>query len=281
MAYRKADYAKIKPKKKKGPKSPWKPIMVVRTYKMARLGMQELEIARSLGVGSRTWWQWKQQYPELQEAIDMAGKEREGGQTLPEWVYSHLEPDLQKLWDDIGKWEKQPNGVNKIELMLSDSGKRVRQQLFLHALCSLSFSPSRALQKVHLTKIELNNWINNDPEFARLVEEIDWHKGNFFEESLVQLVQQGEKGAVIFANKTYNAQRGYGVKAKLDVHHTGQVGHLHAVLDLADLIPYLKDTTRDELLEAIEKREAVMSPRQLTAQELVSSSIANLPDEPE
>lgn len=270
--------------KTKRPKRPstrdkWKPIMLVKIYRMARLGMTDGEITNTLEVDRKSLWNWlngSTAKPELVEALAMARQERKERDSLPEWIYSHMTPELRALWDKIGKLEEGKNPAAAIEEILEDAGLRVRQELFLHALCMLQFSPSRALAKVNVTKKELDRWLM-DGEFARLMEEILWHKGNFFEEHLVNLVQMNVPAAVIFANKTFNKDRGYASRHQLDVNVSGGVAV--GVLDLAELTPYLSESGKLELLEAIRKREAeqlkTLNPVQMLSQRIVEVADAS------
>jgi hypothetical protein len=256
----------------------WKPIYLVQIYRLVRLGMSDPELCQTLDVSRQSLWNWKRRYPEVREAYNLAKKDLHESESFPRWVFSRLSPELKEVWRKIRKWEKEDNGVVRIEAMLEDRGKRVRQQLFLHALCVSRFSPTIAMMRVNLAKGELDRWINTDPEFAALVEEMQWHKGNFFEESLVQLVKEGNPAAVIFANKSYNAKRGYNPIKNLgiDVNVHGQVNV--GVFDLADVMQFLSEASKLELLQAIRRKEAQDNPR-LTAREILSQQIAEIPPE--
>jgi hypothetical protein len=251
----------------------WKPIYLVLIYRMMRNGIPEKDQAKALGVTRERIYRWMNELPELKEAVEMARRERAENESMPDWVYAHLSPELQEIWKKIEKWHEMPDGVAKIELMLQDEGKRVRQQLFLYALCVSNFCPSAALRMVNVSRKTLNFWISSDGEFAELVDEVQWHKGNFFEESLVRLVREGNPAAVLFANKTFNKERGYQATAKLEVEHSGAV--LHGVVDLAELMDYLSQPCRLELLEALRQKNAKDTPA-LTVQERLSQEIANV-----
>lgn len=255
----------------------WQWIYLVEAYRLVRAGANYHEICTQLKIAFRSWENWLAKIPELKEAIAMARREKEeDGQSLHDWVFQRMSPDLQKLWRDIARWDKEKNGVAKIELMLEDRGKKVRQQLFLHALCLCHFNHSEACRRVNISRFTLHEWINKDPDFAALVEEMEWHKGNFYETALIKLVKAGVPGAVIAANRSYNSARGYGKKDKLDVSLNGTVQQ-SGILDLAELMPYLKHETRLEILDAIEKREQEKGPKLVTAGEVISSQIAQLP----
>ncbi len=252
----------------------WKPILLVQIYRMVRAGLEEVDICKSLRIAHKTLWLWRRERPELQEAMDIAKKELSEGENFPDWIYAKLSPELKVIWNRIRKWEKNKNGVAQIEIMLQDGGKLVRQQLFLYALCMSCFSPSMAMGKVNITKSTLDEWISQDVKFAELVEEINWHKGNFFEQHLVQLVHENNPAATIFANKTYNKDRGYASHSTMDVQHSGQV--LHGIVDLSELMPFLSGSAKLELLEAIRKRD-VQDKQVLTVTERLSAEIAEVP----
>ena len=74
-------------------------------------------------------------------------------------------------------------------------------------------------------------------------------KKNFFESSLIGLVEEGHPGAVIFANKTVNADRGY--SEKLRIEHTAQGNDL---IDINEL--ELDLDTRKKILDAIRSKKA-------------------------
>lgn len=242
-------------KKRRKPQK-WNGMVPVKAYRFARQGINPTDTARLLGVSKVMFYKWLKDRPELKEALELAKADAGGDGTFPSWVYARLSPELKALWDKIDNWSDQKNGYQKITELLADHGARTRQQLFLHALCVSAFNPSEAMRKVGVSKRELDRWAEADPDFCELVEEIDYHKKNFFEGSLVQLVAAGDPSATTFANKTVNADRGYAVKGSLDVQHSGAV--LHGVLDLADLLPYLSDVCRLEVLEAIRKRERAL-----------------------
>lgn len=263
-----------KPKKKYGR---WKPIFILHVYRMLRAGMSEVDLCKELKVSRAIMFRWKKEKPELKEAWGLALKEREESQSFQDWVYQRLSPEIREIWAQIRQWEKEPNGVVKIELMLQDQGRHVRQQLFLHAFCVSHFNMSTALKRVNIARSVLYDWIERDPDFAALVKEIEWHKGNFFENQLVQLVRQGVPAAVIFANKSFNKDRGYASRQELEVHHSGEV--LHGVLDLSLLIPYLTENAKSEVMAALRLLEENKNRPPLTAQEVVAEQIVTAAEE--
>jgi hypothetical protein len=231
----------------------FRPIMLVSVYRYSRAGMPEASIIDALDISPPTWRAWKKKHPSIQEALAIGIKEHKESPTWHRYIYDRLPLDIREIWDRIESWDADKNGVAKIEALLEDHGKTVRQQLFLFALVQFNFSKSKACAKVCISKKTLDEWIKNDPEFASLVEEVQWHKGNFFEEALVRLVNANDPGLVKFANETFNKNRGYGKKVEHDHTHRGTIEHEHSLLDLTEL--ELSPTCRDELHDAIRKHQ--------------------------
>jgi hypothetical protein len=129
--------------------------------------------------------------------------------------------------------------------------------LFIHALVSYNFDPSRALKAVCCSVKQLNRW-KEDPDFAELLQEMDYHKTNFIEGALMDAVERGEGWAITLAAKNYIRSK-FGDKS--EVHHTGTVEHkrTYSIAEL-EAIP-LED--RKRLLDSIrETRQAqLQAPR--------------------
>lgn len=253
-----ATMAPKKPKKN-GPDSKYRPIMLVSIYRYAKSGLTESAIAESLGISESGFKKWKKAHPDINEAIFLGRTETGDGGNWHKFIYERLAPDLREVWDNINSWDQFPNGVVKIEALLSTHGKLVRQQLFLYALVNFNFSKSKAMAKVCIDKDTLDYWIKHDEKFCALVEEIEWHKGNFYEESLVQLIREGDVTATIHANKTFNSDRGYGTKTDVNIRHSGVIDH--NVLDLDDL--QLSSQCRLEILEALRLRDERLQKEKL------------------
>lgn len=230
-------------------KSSFKDTYYVKFYLLAKSGLTDAKIAKAVNVSLKTIEKWKRQKPALREAIEEARSlEDMGAQaSFRDYVYQRLDPRLKELWDSINRYEKEKNGILRIEALLNNQGKETRQRLWLYALTNSNFNPSAACRKVNVSRQCFETWCE-EPDFQALVDEIDWHKGNFFEAHLVKLVKSGDTHAVIFANRTFNRGRGYG--EKLEVQHSGKVEIAYTLDDL-DLDV---DTLRT-LAAAIEKRE--------------------------
>jgi hypothetical protein len=216
------------------PQSKFKDEYYVRTYELRRSGKvnSKAGLARELGVKEDTLAKWFRQRPALRDAWDRADPHQGVGTTLVKYIYDRLPPRLQLLWDDIELAERDANGNAKIRALFADEGRRAQQQLFLHAVVNFNFNLSSALRKCCITKSTYDEWVR-DPGFAKLVEELQWHKKNFVEGHLMSLIAAGDSPATIFANKTLNRDRGYADKSTVE--HVGTIQHNHAGFDLGAL----------------------------------------------
>jgi hypothetical protein len=226
----------------------------VTVYELARSGMSENKMSKNLGVSTVTLRSWKKKNKALRDAIDR-GRNSKGKMTTQKWfdyVYQKLPANLMKIWDEIQDLEAQPNGIQKIESLLETNGKRARQHIFLHALVTANFNVSRACSVCNIPRRTFENWVTNEPDFSELMNEINVHKKNFFEASLVGLVARGDSAATIFVNRTYNRDRGY--NEKVDVNVIGKIEHehVHAHISIDELELNLE--VRTDILKAIRKR---------------------------
>lgn len=194
---------------------------------------QYTKIAEVLEIDVQTLMGWLQRYQEFRTARKMAEERRGNREGLADYIVGHLSPEARECYDKLQFWEGKEDMEEKIRYMLRDRPKRVRQELYLHALVRSNFDPSTALRMSGVSRVQVDDWVTYDPEFKALVKEIHWHKKNFFEKALLDLVEERHPGAVIFVNKTVNADRGY--NERIDVHHSGSVGGGGVDVDDLDL----------------------------------------------
>lgn len=214
----------------------WDDTVYVEVYRLARSGCTDAKICKVLGISIPTWDRWRRQRPALRKAIALArdNKANNFQASFREYVYNRLSPDLQEVWDEINACEQEDAGIARIEALLEDKGERARQHLFLYALVDSNFNPSEACRRINISTGTLRRWTQTDAGgFAAIMDEMHTHKGNFFEEGLVKAVRDGNTKAIIFANQTYNKDRGY--SSKLEVEHKGQINHLHAIVSIDEL----------------------------------------------
>jgi hypothetical protein len=235
--------------------SKWKDEFYIDAYRAARSGKGNSEVAAVLGCGERTFTNWVKERPALRYALNAARNPDKGTTwTLKDYIYDRLPTRLKEYWDKISEFEKAPDGVTRVEAMLRDEGKDVRQALFFHAMIQHSFNPSEACRSVGITRYILKDWIENDPNFADLLDEFHWHRKNFYESKLHDLISVGETQAVIFANKTLNADRGYGEKVRHE--HSGQVTQeVNITVDMLGLPPDVMRIVLDAYREAKKRIE--------------------------
>lgn len=206
--------------------SKWNDSFYLRAYLYARSGITDSAIAKLFGVTASQINGWIGKKPAFREALEM-GRDLKSSGSFREYIHGRLSPEMRELWDRINMAENVQNGTQRIEEMLANSGKTARQHLFLYSLVHCNFNQSEACRKVNIPVTTLHGWISNEPDFAKLIDEIHWHKGNFFEEALVKQIKAGDPVATIFVNKTFNKDRGYGDSLKIDVNK--KVTHEHTV----------------------------------------------------
>ena len=237
----------------------WKAITPVHAYILAKSGKSNKEIWIALGVSETHFNLWTRKHPEFKEALSLArsGKNK-STESIAEYVYKQLSPDMQRIWDGIMLWEDAPSGVERIEAMLSGQSRKTRQSLWVHAMLHYSFNSSEACRVINIPYSTLKAWMRDDPEFIALVDEVQHHKKNFFETGLVKLAEEGNTLAIMMANKTLNADRGY--SEKLKVEHSGTVNHFHIPIPLDRL-----DLPVEVLLQIEEAMKRLPAPQEKRA----------------
>lgn len=243
----------------------------VAAYRLARDGLSDKQVAKALGVAGNTLRTWCARRPALKEALAEARDNRDhlDTTTFHEYIFNHLSPKLQDLWNAINECENLTNGVERIDALFRGHGIRARQHLFLYALTQSLFNTSAALRKLAIPRKTFEGWCANDPVFAEMVDEIHWHKNNFFEQAFMGRVAAGDTSAIIHAVKTRCRARGY--NERIEVEHTGTIQHEHTV-SVADLD--LPLDTRREILKALRAHQAA-TPGAVPGNRLLSTSGAN------
>lgn len=221
----------------------FRPWMVVEIYRIMRAGMTEADAAKAIGLTHPRFSNWKAKRKSVRYAVERGREDANATVSTTEtvnnfvdYVYGHLKPETRKLWEEMRFWENEADATERTEALLQDKGDRVRQELFVHALVSSGFNLSAAMRMAAVSRNTYNRWILR-ADFNELMDELTFHKKNMFEGALLDLVKARNPQAVIFANKTQNADRGYGDKTTVE--HTGTVHHQHEVVpfDKLDLSP--------------------------------------------
>lgn len=166
--------------------------------------------------------------------------------TFGAYVFKQLSPEAQETWDKIRFWANHKNATEMIDKILSPRNTKIRQEVFIHALVCTNFDLTQACRLSGVSRNKLKHWKSSDLEFNALVEEVQWHKKNFFEKAMLDLVAERHPLATIWVNKTVNADRGYSEKIRVE-HSVNPDGFNFEDLDL-DL-----DTKR-KILDAIRRK---------------------------
>jgi len=244
---------KVKDKRNSSRRPKWRDINYVLIYRMLKAKLTDIEIAKSLGCSRVMYWKWHKSKPVIRKIYRMVEREQKRHESLAGWVYDQLSPELKRVWREVrDTWKDRRNGSARLELLFAEHGKVARQHLLFHALVHSNFNITQAMKKLNVSKAMLDEWRETDRDFGELLEQIEWHKGNFFEGELVDLVKRGHPGATIFVNKTYNRNRGYGSRTTLDVNMHG--GDSKA-LDLLEISEFMTEAGKQELLIALRKVE--------------------------
>lgn len=238
--------------------SKWKDEFVWLAYEHAKAGFGDKKIANALGVELNSLKGYLRKYPILAAAIERGRtvRNRRESFNFMGYIYKQMSPRLQKLWDEMERLRTEPNGLLRMEALLEDAGTRARQHLFVNALVACNFNKSEACKKVNLPYITLWQWMKHDVFFEQLMDEIDEHRKNFLEGTLMDLVAQKEVSAVLFACKTQLGDRGYNptktvnVQGKVDHNHKMSIDDLNLPLETRIAIRDAMKLKQTPLIEA-------------------------------
>ena len=232
----------------------WDDRHLVTVYQLAREGLPETQIAKALGVKPDTFRSWKMKRSALRDAC-RRGRKHNGtngtNDTFRDYVYQKLPEHLKKLWHKINDCEIEEYGPQRLNALFAEGGKRARQHLFIYAYVASNFNTSVSMGKVGVSRSLFHKWCEQDADFAELIDELHWHKKNFFEAALIGRVAAGDTSAIIHVNRTINADRGYSEKVRVEV--TGAVEHTMTALSLDDLD--LPLATRKAILAAMRAKQ--------------------------
>lgn len=217
----------------------------VRAYEMAKDGLGVDEIGEVLGVSHMGMRQWLEKFPALKSAVQRGRDAARGRHTralkrYTDYVYGRLAPEVKAIWDKMVEGEEHGDGKwnpDTVEAALGPfaSSKKVRQHLFVHAYLTCNFNVSEACRRVNVPRKTFEVWCCRDADFRKLFQELKDVKGDFFESALIQKVMEGDPSCVIFANKTFNRDRGYNDKVTVEHKHSGSVEMITS--DVLDKLP--------------------------------------------
>ncbi len=235
--------------------SVYKDEYIIRVYQLAQQGLTEKKISKVLSISVATFHTWEKKKKIFKMALEMGRKEWGGGKsenetTIQDYIFKSLPKNLRKLWNEINALEKAKSGVEKIEALLEKRGVRARQSICLHAIVKGNFSISRALRKVNISRCTFNAWCAKDHEFAQLVSDIEWYKGNFYEDQYIAGIAGGDSNLIRHAQETFNKKRGYGKNIEVGLNVEGNLHISHSIDDLDVPLPVII-----ALLKAVRKKK--------------------------
>lgn len=226
----------------------WNEDYIWRAYACSLRCDTDTTLAADLSIPETRLKAWKKSHPAFANAI------REGrlcrkpdvakGNALTTYLEDKLPSELSDLWD-VMKAETDQAAKQTLQLNFATKGLWDQQRLLIHALTATKYDVNRCCSILGISKRTLDNWTNNDAKFAELWRTVEWHKRNFFEQKLIQLVDEGDSKAIIAVNQSINADRGYGNKVQV----SGQINHVHGLIDLTN-VPMSPDL-QGQLLAAI------------------------------
>lgn len=197
-------------------RSRWKDEYTLKIYELAKDGYNQKDIAALIGVTYVTFMAWRKKNPDVKRAIKKgrAWREKHKTNNWNEFIYGKLPSEMRIVWDKLNELEKDKiGGLAKIEMLLENQGKQVRQYLLLHALIGqCRFNLHKACQKVNITPAVFNKWKETDPDFVSMINMIPEIKKDLLEEQFFKLVEDGDSAAILFGLKTLAKDRGYGEK---------------------------------------------------------------------
>lgn len=247
----------------------YKPSFCIDIFKLASEGHARSRIAEMIGTDKRTFKKWMTRHPEVKVALDKgygrdsSGKFAGGKLSFAEYALTALPPHLHDLWRQLNDMDKKECSTEKrFDQLMTNQGRRVKQQIFLHSLISTNFNKFRAMQRACVTRGQLERWAHMDPEFGDLIQHVHEMKKDFIEAGLMGLVAAGDTSAVIFAAKTMLKDRGYG--ANLTIEHKGDVTHKQVVL--GKVLHKLDRRSKRKVLDQIRENKA-LPPRVVKAEE--------------
>lgn len=235
--------------------------VVFRIYDLAKSGYANAQISTALGLSAGTLSRWAADKAPVAAALELGRRHAGRGahEGASEYFYDSLDEKTKAVWDRLSMIHdsESPTKSREAELLLGSYAMRMRKVLFVHALVKFDFNTTKARAFVRVHKATVDAWLR-DPDFAGMLKDMKRAKKDLFESALVGLVKQGDSAAVLFANKTYNRDRGYGEKVQHD--HRVAVAVTSKAVGVEELLPLLDAPTRYKILDAMRRLRGAETP---------------------
>lgn len=204
-------------------------------------------VARILGFSSNYIGAMKllmKRHPSLKMVKELADERRNQNDTLQKYILGNMSKEARLIWEDIHMTIEED--VPRTPAVMRHASLKLKKEIFLQALVTGSYNLSKACVVAGVSVKDYDTWGRNDPEFKMLLDEVQQHKKDFFEQKLVELCDAGHPSAIIFVNRTLNADRGYTERLQIE---DGRESSANFNLNELDL----DIETRKKILEAIRK----------------------------
>lgn len=224
----------------------WSDRNYVRAYMLALDGLPDCQIAEALGVSAVCISKWKADNKAFAWGLEVA--RRKAGNTLADFVYDSLPTDLREVWEELCMANKARDSFERVRDLFSRHGENVRKHMFVFAYLKKDMNENYACRFVGIPYHTYEQWLK-DKEFKSLMDRMPKIRGDYFESQLTKLVGHGDAGVTIFANKTYNAARGYGDVSKIEL-KTPNVPNEEPVTLTQGMLKYATPEERRHLAKA-------------------------------
>jgi hypothetical protein len=189
-------------------------------YEYARSGMSMKDIASAIGISYQSFHNWVKKKKIFRDSLKRGikhYKNKAGGElTLQDYLVSKLPANLSEYYKKIEAFDRSDTAAESIDALMSNKGKDFRQGLFVYAMIKNNFKINPSLRLLNIAPATYYRWIE-DPDFLNLIDQIKWLKGNFYEDALLEAVNDGDIQAIKFANETFNRDRGYGKQIDINI----------------------------------------------------------------
>ena len=236
--------------------------MIIWTYKLARDGLTEGQIAKTLGIAKVTLMLWETKKPLFKMALEHGRRDhkfsRKNSFDMSKYIYDSLSPKHRIVWRKLNRINEMSPGIEKVEAFFANRSKDTRQRMFLAAFCNGGFSIAAACRMVGIHRATFELW-KNDPGFQEMIREVEEVKKDWYVRCFDQSVSMGDTSARIAAVRMLCRDRGFNDKQEVDVKVQGRIEHTHqlVLMDQMDLpLPVrkmlLKEVRRVKQIESQE-----------------------------